>query len=428
MIQAIKNNKFYSNSLIFLIGSAFGGLGSYAYNFLMARMLGAEGYGELQSVLALIAILGIPLAALSTVIIKCVAGFAAQNEQGKIAYLLVGLSKKIFLIGTMFFILFLIIKNWLSGFLNLTSVVPLIVLAVVMLVSLLSSVNNAFLQGLQKFKQFSIVSFLSVLIKILLGYYFVKFGFYVSGALGAVALSGLAGYVLAWLPLKFLFSYKNNGERRFAAPQDMPVTRQYLMPVFVTFFFMTWMMNIDIILVKHFFNPAAAGQYAALAVIGHIIFFVIGPLVAVMFPMSVAAHTNQGDHRKILKNSAGIALVAGMIAVAAYFLLPRLIVKIIVGSQFLEIAPYLGWFGLAMLFYSLVYLISQYLLAINQTRFIWLLAGAGVLQLVLILIWHASIWQLVWIMDGVMGLCLILLIIYRIYARKKDNFSHCAGV
>jgi len=428
MMQAIKNNKFYGNSLIFLAGSAVGGLGSYIFNFLMARMLGVEGYGELQSVLALVAILGIPLATLSTVIVKSVAGFTAQNEQGKIAYLLVGLSKKIFLTGAIFFILFLIIKNWLSGFLNLTSVVPLIVLALVMLVSLLSSVNNAFLQGLQKFKQFSIASSLSVLVKILLGYYFVKFGFYVSGAVGAVALSGMAGYVLAWLPLKFLFSYKNNGERRFITSQDMPVMRQYLMPVFFTFFFMTWLMNIDIILAKHFFDPADAGQYAALAVIGHIIFFVIGPLVAVMFPMSVAAHTNQGDHGKILKNSAGIALIAGAMATAIYFLLPGLIVKIIVGSQFLAMAPYLGWFGLAMLFYSLVYLISQYLLAINQIKFVWLLAGIGVLQLVLILIWHASIGQLVWIMAGVMGLCLILLIIYYIYARKKDNFSHRAGV
>lgn len=428
MIQTIKNNKLYSNSLIFLLGSAFGGLGNYVYNFLMARMLGTEGYGELQSVLALIAILGIPLATLSTVVVKYVAGFEAQNKQDEIAHLLRGLSKKIFLIGAMFFILFLIIKNWLSGFLNLTSVVPLIVLAVVMLVSLLSSVNNAFLQGLQKFKQFSIVSSLSVAVKILCAYYLVKFGFYVSGALGAVALSGAAGYALAWLPLKFLFSHKHDTQRQFIVFQDMPVTWQYLMPVFFTFFFMTWMMNIDIILAKHFFMASMAGQYAALAVIGHIIFFVIGPLVAVMFPMSVAAHTNQADNGKILKNSAGIALAVGIIAVAIYFLLPCLIVKIIVGSQFLEIAPYLGWFGLAMLFYSLVYLISQYLLAVNQTRFIWMLAGAGVLQLVLILIWHASVWQIVWIMNGVMGLCLILLIIYYIYARKKDNFSHRAGV
>ena len=46
------------------------------------------------------------------------------------------------------------------------------------------------------------------------------------------------------------------------------------LPVFATLFFTTWLINLDIILIKHYFNPALAGEYAALAVVGHIIFFI----------------------------------------------------------------------------------------------------------------------------------------------------------
>ena len=389
MIQIIKNNKLYSNSLIFLIGSGLGGVAGYVYNFLMARMLGQVGYGELQSILALTSILGIPLATLSTVIIKYAAsiGFGNEDKWAKLFYLLKSLTLKLLASGFVFFIVFLALSNFLAGFLKLTSVVPLIIIALAMVIAFLNTVNNGLLQGLQKFKELAVIGLASMAVKIMAGYFLVKFAFYVSGALGALVLSGIIGYILSWLPLRFLINYGKKSAQAVPVLAKLEMIK-YSLPVFLTLFFTTLLINIDLILVKHFFDPADAGQYAALAVIGRIIFFVIGPLVAVMFPMSAAAHAHQGDHGKILKNSACIALIVGMIGLAIYFLLPDLIVKIIVGSQFLAIAPYLGWFGLAMLFYSLVYLISQYLLAINQTKFIWLLAGAGVLQLVLILIWH----------------------------------------
>lgn len=428
MIEIFKNNRLYSNSLIFLVGSAAGSVGSYVYNFLMARMLGPEGYGELQSILSIIAILGIPLVTLSTVIIKYVASMEAKGERGRIFYLLKSLTLKLLGGGFVFFVIFLLLSNLVAHFLHLTSVVPLIVLSIGMVVAFMNSINNGVIQGLQKFKELSIISFMTVLVKVIAGYLLVKYSFYVSGAVGGVVLSGIVGYALAWLPLRFLIKDKREG--RYGDIKIMPPKNEmikYSLPVFLSFFFVTWMMNIDMLLVKHFFDAAMAGQYAAIAVLGHIIYFVIGPLAAVMFPMSVAAHSSFGNHGKILKNSMLLAVIVGVFGILSYFLIPEIIIKVIVGSKFLLIAPYLGWFALAMLLYSLIYLIAQYLLAINKTSFVYLLGLGGLLQFVLILMWHSTIWQIVLIMNGVVGLSLILLLIY-LYATRKNNFSYSSGL
>ena len=316
-MNILKNNKLYSNSLIFLIGSAIGGIGSYFYNFLMARMLGPEGYGELQAIIALTAIIGIPLSTVLTVIIKYTASFKARQERNKIFYVLKVFSVKMLLAGFLLFMAMVLAANFLVGFLHLTSVVPLIILAVGLVIAFLSTTNNGLLQGLQKFKQLSAIGITSVAIKVVLAYFLVRLGFFVSGAVGAIVLSGVFGYLLAWLPLRFLFRYRSS--EKF----ELQAMWKYSVPVFFVFLFTTWMINLDIVLIKHFFDPAAAGQYAALAVIGHIIFFVIGPIVSVMFPMSSEAHSLNSNSMSIFKNSISLAAVLGMIGVLFYFLIPK---------------------------------------------------------------------------------------------------------
>jgi len=66
-IDKVKGDKFLTNSLIFFIGSFLVGIGSYLYQFLTARMLTVEVYGELQSLLAILAVIGIPIGVISTV-------------------------------------------------------------------------------------------------------------------------------------------------------------------------------------------------------------------------------------------------------------------------------------------------------------------------------------------------------------------------
>ena len=422
MLFKLEENQFYLDSLIFFIASFSGGFGNYIFHSLTARLLSPSSYGELQSLISLSVILGIPVGVLFLVITKYTAEFKAKNENQKIYFLFKNFTKKFFLLGILLFIFLLIVARFILNFLALTSLIPLIVLIASFIFVFSAALNNALLQGLQKFKALSVISIISMVLKIILAFIFIKLSLAVSGVVGAIVLSGLVAYGLTFMPLRSLAS--------LTTPTSLPSLplRQMLCfsaPVFFTLLFTTLLYNLDIILIKHFFTPELAGQYAALALLGHIVFFIIGPLIAVMFPAAAAAHISSERsldcpnlHNSpdlpdaILKKTLLMSVSVGLMALVFYFTFPALIIKIIVGVNYLELAPYLGWFALAMFLFSIVFLISQYFLSINQTRFVYFLGASVLAQIIFIFIWHQSLWQIIWIMNGVMATCLAGLAIY----------------
>ena len=127
-LDKIKKDKFLTNSLIFFTGSFLVGLGNYLYQFLMARMLMVEAYGELQSLLAIFAIAGVLTGVISTVLTKYTADFRAKDWLNKIYTLFLFFTKKILIAAIIFFVIFVILSGYIAKFLNLTSVLPLIIL------------------------------------------------------------------------------------------------------------------------------------------------------------------------------------------------------------------------------------------------------------------------------------------------------------
>ena len=415
-LAKIANDKFLSNSFIFFAGSMLISFGNYLFHFLMARMLPIEGYGELQSLIAISAIFGIPMGALSIILVKYTALFKAKEQLNKVYSLLSIFTKKILLITAVFFILFIFFSKYIANFLNILSVIPVVILGCSFLPGFLGTCNNGIIQGLQKFKSASIIGTIGVVSKILLAVLLVKLSFGLNGALGAMVLSGFIGYFLAFLPLKFLFGREK---------QEVETKQifQYFFPVFFTLFFVTLLYNIDIVLVKHFLSPRAAGEYGALALIGHIVFFLGGPIVGVMFPMAVTAQANHQDPSKVFKKTIFLVSLIGLVVLGVYFLLPNFVIKILVGSKFLSISKFLGWFGVSMFFYSLISLFSQYFLSIHKTKFFWLV-GIGVLaQTMLISIWHQNLWQIIWIMNITMLSTLVLLVIYYLISCKAATVT-----
>ncbi|MBU4299214.1 oligosaccharide flippase family protein [Patescibacteria group bacterium] len=404
-IAKIRGDRFLTNSLIFFIGSFLVGIGGYLYQFLMARMLTVETYGELQAILAIFVIIGIPIGVITTVLTKWTADFKAKNWLNKIYTLFLLFTKKSLIAAIIFFIIFVILSGFIARFLNLTSILPLVFLGIGLLFSFSSSINNGILQGLQKFKELSIISIISTFLKILFAVLLVNLGFAINGAVGAIVLSGLIGYLISFYPLKFLFQQQKE-------KLQIKEIFQYSFPVFFILLFISLLYNTDIILVKHFFSAQTAGEYGALAMLGHIIFFITGPIVGVMFPMAVAAHSNHTDSTKVFKKTIFLVGLIGGTILLSYFFVPDFIIKILIGSKFLSISKYLGWFGLSMFLFSLVNLFSSYFLSTDKIKCAYLMGIGVLLQIILISIFHANLWQIIWIMNAIMFFTLALLIFY----------------
>lgn len=416
-ITLIKKDRFLKNSLIFFIGASLASFGNYVFHFIIARMLSVEDYGKVQSLIALFTIFSVFIVSISTLLIKYTAQLKAKKVLNQISWLFFAFTKKMLILGLVFFAIFSIFSQYAAKFLKLDSGLSVVILGAVFLPSFLNSINIGMLKGLEKFKSASLILIFRVFLKALLAALLVSWGLKVKGVMLALAIGGLATYFVGLLPLSFLFQKK--AERLTTAPRLKKDIYQYFFPVFFTLLFLNLFYNIDIILVKHFFSSALAGQYSGLALLGHLIYFWGGPIVGVMFPMAILAKAKNQSPEKVFQKALFLVFILDFLILALYFLFPGLIIKILIGEKFLAAAGLLGWFGLSMLFCGLINLFSQYFLSINQLKPL-LVLGIGVLvQIVLICFWHNSLSQIVWIMNIVMLFILAGLSVF--YLKTKQN-------
>jgi O-antigen/teichoic acid export membrane protein len=421
-VKKIKNDKFFINCFIFFAAAFLVGLGNYLFQFLTARMFTVKVYGELQSILAILAIISILTSTISTVLTKYVSGFRARNQLGKIHTLFSNFTRKTLATAIIFFVIFVILSGHTAKFLNLDSAFPIIILGIAFFFSFLNSINLGIIRGLQQFKDLSYINLVAAAFQILFTVLLVKIGFALNGAVGAVVLAAIISYVISFYPLKFLLKQKKE-------PIEITEIFQYSFPVFFTLLFTVWLYNFDVILVKHFFSPQAAGEYGALAMLGHFIFFITGPITAVMFPMAAHEHSNHTDPAKVFKKAVLLVCFIGFAVLFVYFIFSSLIIKILIGAKFLAIEKYLGWFGVSMFLYSLVSLFTQYFLCTGKTKCAYFVGIGALLQVILISAFHDNLWQVVWIMNGVMlAILLLLAVCFKTNKHEQVNFGGNPGL
>lgn len=420
-ISFIKNNHFIKNNLIVFAGSFGAGVGGYVYNMLMGRMLGPADYGELSSLVSLFYIISVISSTLSIAVSRNISELKAQNRMEEGSRFISKINGLLIKMGILVFVLFVFFSSIIADFLRISSISPVIILGTVLGISLIGTANAAGLQGLQKFFRMSLNSILHSVLKVALAVFFVWMGFGVAGALGAMAFAAAAAALLAyyWLdvPKKFKSAEDTNKINITSAILG-------LWPVFLTALSLTALYNIDVILAKHFFAPEEAGYYSVLSLLGRIIFFITGSVAIVLFPTVVERHNKNEKYSHVVKYSLLLVSAFSLIIVFLYFIAPNLIIKILFGGLYLPAAPYLGYFGLAMMFFSLINLLAVYNLSLKRTSFVPFLIFGLIIEIGLIYLFHQTIWQIIEVMITAMAVTLFLMLIF--YYKTDVKRKHSA--
>lgn len=407
MFKRLLKSRLVINSVIVFTGGMIVSLGNYIFQLIMARLLSIEHFGELGALNSSLYILGVPSVTIATVIMKYTAEFKAKGELPKVLGLFYGTTKRLLVVGVLGFVIFALLSPFIANFLKIPGVLPVIIIGTTIIVALLSSINLGILQGLQQFFNFSLGNIISTVAKIVLGLLFVGIGLQVSGAVGAIALSGLVTYLLSLYFIKPIF--KNKPDYNFRHD----IFLKYSFPVFLTLLATILLFNLDVILIKHFLSAETAGMYNALSLLGKIVFMVCGMIAGtVMFPMISEAYAKEKPHQHLLRNSVLIVSFLSLGVVAAYFLFPSLVIKILLGSKYISLAPFIGWFGVAMFLYALIDLFTKYFLCIHKNNFIYIILFFVFLQGLFLSLFHDNLWQVVVVMNGVMATTLAALLVY----------------
>jgi O-antigen/teichoic acid export membrane protein len=382
MGKLLKDNELLKHSSILFIASLIAGFLNYLYQVYVGRVLGPSDYSIFSSLVSLLLIISIPSSTILTSVAKLVSEY--NPEHGKIKFLIAQAFKKLTLIGGLVSLLFIISSAYIGDFLKIDSRMPFLILSLVLFISFLTPILTGALQGLQMFNQMGINGIAGAFFKLIFGVVLVYFSFGVNGALLALFLGSFFALLSALIPLRFLKTSREvNGNVKFFT---------YSMTVLFATVGLSFLPNVDILLVKHYFDNANAGYYAAAALLGKVILFITGPIVMVMFPKVSVMH-NKKDNKGIslLHNTLLYTGALALSIIIVYGIFPEFVVNVLFGPKFTGIKELLGYFAVALTFFSLTNAVVFYDLATRKYRFLYIFGIVSVIEIVLITQFHESL-------------------------------------
>lgn len=408
IINRLKKSEFVKLNLIFFVGSVVVGFFNYVYQLLAARLLGPADYSTVAAMLSLTYILFIPASPVMTVAMKYASTFQAKGRADQISGFLFKLSLYLFPSSTVIFLLLVILSSYIASFLNISSRVPVILIGLAVVFSFITPLNRGILQGLKRFLALSVNMGIEAFAKVALAAMLILLGFRANGAIFAIFLAGIIGYMASLIPLR---DYLGRGSLDI----HLRELASYSGAVLVAGLGMMVLMNVDILLVKHFFPAVQAGVYAAVSTMGKIIFFVTMPIAGVMFPMVSELHARNEKHHHVVNRSILMVVAISTAILLVYLVVPRLVIGILYGAKFLSATPYLLLLGVFGALLSLTGIFTNYFLSVGRKGFIPLILATGILMAGLIFAFHASLLQVITVI--VLSLAVLVAILSLMYGR-----------
>jgi O-antigen/teichoic acid export membrane protein len=384
LIQQLRFHSLARNSAIVFVGSMVANVGSYVYHLLMGRLLGPAVYGEFSSLLSLLYIFTVPLLVGQTVLVKFISGFKARGEVGQAKTLFINITKKAVIVCLIGLPIVIITAPAITEFLHLSSISLFLIVYALFIVSLITVVTTSMLQGYQKFFWFSLLTSGAIIMKVVISIPLVRFG--IVGVLTAAIVTAIIIYIIYFVPLRFMLR-----EKSLPTKLSQQEAIRFAIPTLLTLLGITSIYSTDIILVRHFFTAKEAGLYAALAILGKIIFYASSSVALVLFPvLSERSAKGTKTEKLIISSIVAVAAISAAITIG-YYLFPNFIVGMLFGNSYAGAGKLLGAFGVFIAFFSVSNVVINSCLALGKTD-IWIVPIiCAIFQIIAISLFHTSV-------------------------------------
>lgn len=390
-------SRVLSGSLIMLLGSTMVAGLNFAFNIVMARLLGPALFSQAAAMVTLLMLISCISLSFQLVCAK----FVARNETAKAkSFVYSGMRTQAWLVGLAVGVVLALGSFPISTYLRMPNVWLLIVLAVGMAFYIPLGAKRGNLQGQCNFGALSRNYILEAASKLAIAIVLVELGYGVMGAVGAISASIFAAVVIAGK------GSKAQGECGVVVPASFREGMQAI----VFFVGQVVINNIDIILVKHFFTSEQAGIYAAIALVGRVLYFAAWSIVSAMFPISAAAKEEEHNRKHVLLLPLLIVLVLAAVFILILALFPGVIIHIIFGEGFRSTwaDPLLSLYAVATGLYALSVVLMTYEMSRKIANTGWLqLLFSGALVF-LIYLFHSNLRQVIVVQIVLMAAMLLI--------------------
>ena len=349
-------------SIVMLMNTTVVSAINFVYNVVMARMLGPSRFGHVTALVTLLMLCSAVTLAFQMVCAKFVARNPTVGAKAGVYRSLLG---KAWMIGLGLGGGLFAAQKPMAAFLNLPDPRMLGVLALGIAVYVPLGVRRGAMQGLCSFRRLSASFITEALVRLAAASVLVVLGYAEFGVVGAICLSVLASYWVSGLGL----------ELRVRSEHGHPASFGEGIQAIVFFVGQVIICNTDVLVVKHFFAPEVAGLYAAVALVGRLLYFSSWSVVSVMFPVSAAAVHAKNEDPKVIVLPLMVVLGLSVGFILTLSLFPHFVIHTIFGREFHQSESLLALYAVATGLYSL----SVVLMAYEMSRRI---ANTGWLQLI----------------------------------------------
>ncbi|HAJ38100.1 MAG TPA: hypothetical protein DCL15_20710 [Chloroflexi bacterium] len=410
----VMRSPLLTGSALLFVSATLVNAGNYLFNLLMGRWFGPAAFADISLVVTLFLVMSFITAGLQTPAARFGALYAADHDwQGLADVRRWAKRRAAWIAGGLMVVLILGSGLW-AQFFGAASNWMFVIFGVFIPFYILQGVDRGLLQGRTRFGWLAVTYQVEMWSRLILSLGLALLGLGVNGAVLGIGLS----FVAAWLVAQRVS--KDLPPAQMLAADVGKEIMLFTGPVLVAQLGQILINNSDILIVRRFFVAEEAGAYAALALIGRMVFFATWSIVTAMFPI-VAQRFRRGEaHRPLFYLSLGIVLGGSLLIVMVTALFPTQIVQVLFGSAYLAIAPLLWVYAVATMFYALANVVINYRLSIGSTGGTYLAIVAGVAQVATLWVWHATLAQVVWIQVGLMAVLFIVLMAW-------DWISHLKG-
>lgn len=408
--------RMLSGSAIMLLSSVFVGCMNLAYNFAVAHQLGADRYGHASVVYTLLMLLSSITLSFQLLCSKFVARSDSSVERIAIYHLLHRWS---WICGVAVGALLALSSGAISGYLNLPSnrLIWLLGAAIVFYIPL--GTRRGFMQGTYAFRRLAVNFALEVTVK-LVGALVLMTPLAVPGVVIAIAASVMVAYFAA-IPSQQSMLQIPGATLRSGVGEGVQAATFFIGQVIIN--------NVDIVLVKHFFDATQAGVYAAIALVGRVVYMLSWSVVSSMFPFSAGIRSDDRGGRTVLTTALGlVAIIASLFTLGAW-LAPRALWQLLLGHGF-PVAHYsslLVLYALTTGIYVLAAVLMAYEISQKIGRVSWLQLAFSGMIVGGIYLFHSTLQTIITVQLVVMLGLLLAVSVPFVRAQEEESRAPSAG-
>lgn len=383
-----------SGSLIMLVGSILVSAINFGYNIATAHLLGPAAFGHASVAVTLLMLASAVTLAFQLLCAKFVARNPTAGQKLSVMRLL---RDRAWALSITLALILALFSNVIAAYLRLPSGVIVLLLALGILFYIPLGVKRGGLQGMCDFRRLtgnfvleSAVKFVAALILMLL---LLGAGPNAAmlGAVAAITLSVIAAYYFPRL------SPELRKQQQSISHVAAVIPSQFLEGMQASVFFIGQVLinNIDIVLVKHFFSPREAGFYAAIALVGRVLYFAAWSVVSAMFPITAQAKPEE-ENRFFLRVPIFLVLTISSCFVLFTALFPHLIMHVGFGAGFHgPEEKLLAYYAIATGLYALSVVLMAYEISRKIANTAWIQLIFSGLVIVGIDFFHSSLFQVI---------------------------------